>query len=168
MVYITAFMDGFAAPQDNNNYTTACFRAKICMFSVRIHQGVLQHPASKNVAPPAVDVIPFLGLIWNADTQHLQGGRQAAQPFTRPRQAECLFLRYPPEKTFSQCLSLSSACASVSPWKGPSCIHLIQNLHWAVQGPTQGPLEFWSTQTHMLLAAAQRPLLVSLWREYLH
>lgn len=55
-VYITTLVahildhssHGFVSLQDDD-YTDTCFRSRICMFSVHIHQDVLQHPASKNV-----------------------------------------------------------------------------------------------------------------------
>lgn len=57
MVYITALMAhilvyhssyGFVSAQDNNNYTTTCFRSKTCVFSVQTHHDVLQPHGSEN------------------------------------------------------------------------------------------------------------------------
>lgn len=49
---------GFVSRQDDD-YTDTCFRSRICMFSVQIHQDVLQHLVSKNVASAYLPYPPF-------------------------------------------------------------------------------------------------------------
>lgn len=85
----------FVAPQDND-YTDSCFRRKICVLSVQIHQAVLQCPADKSVSSAC---LPYRsGPAWcrKLGLHHFKRGPAGSgvnTAFLPPKQAGWLFLK---------------------------------------------------------------------------